>query len=80
MRDTWQVYPNVASVTPSDTANLSKPAMALYITGTGTIKFDTVGGQTGVSMTGIPANSILPFQVTKVYAGGTSATGIFALW
>ena len=80
MRDTWQVYPNVVAVTPSDTAPLSKPAMAIYVSGTGALAFDTMGGQTNVILSGLPANSILPIQITKVYATGTTATGLFALY
>ena len=80
MRDTWQVYPNVVAVTPNDSANLPAPSMALWVTGTGAIAFDTVGGQTNVVLTGIPANTIVPIQMIRVRATGTTATGLFALY
>jgi hypothetical protein len=54
--------------------------MALWVTGTGAIAFDTVGGQTNVVLTGIPANTIVPIQMIRVRATGTTATGLFALY
>lgn len=80
MRDTWQCYPNAVAVTPSDTANLAKPAMALLVTGTGNVTLDTVGGQTSVLFTALAANAILPVQTVRVRATGTTATGIIALY
>lgn len=71
---------NAAAVTPADGANLANPAMALYVGGAGNVKVDTVGGQTGVTFTGVTAGSVLPIQVTKVYATGTTATTIVALY
>lgn len=78
MKDQFPVYQNAAVVAPSDTANLSPIAWALYIGTGGTLKVDTLGGQIGVALT-VPAG-LFPLMVTKVYATGTAATGIIALW
>jgi hypothetical protein len=74
-----QLYANWVAVTPNDNAPLPH-AGALYVTGTGTLKIDTAGGQIGVTLTVVPANALLPVVAAKVYATGTSATGIFLLY
>lgn len=75
-----------ASVTPSDSANIpsitggtSNNGCVLYIGGAGNLRVTTIGGD-DVSFTGILAGSFLPVQVVKVWADGTSATNIVALW
>jgi hypothetical protein len=78
MKDQFQVFQNAAAVTPSDTNNLSPAAWSLLIGTGGTLKVDTLGGQTGVALT-VPAG-LFPLMVTRVYATGTAATGIVALW
>lgn len=70
---------NAAVVTPSDTVNLPVAARALWVGGTGAVKVDTVGGQT-VTFTAVPAGVRLPVQVKRVYAAGTSATLMLALY
>jgi hypothetical protein len=51
----------------------------LYIGTTGTLKVTTVAGD-DVTFTGILAGSFFPVQVVKVWATGTTATNIIALW
>ena len=75
-----------AAVTPSDSANIpsitggtSNNGCVLYIGGAGNLRVTTIGGD-DVSFTGILAGSFLPVQVVKVWADGTSATSIVALW
>lgn len=77
-----------AAVTPSDTANLSVPSSEpanslftgaiLYIGVPGNLRVLTEGGQ-DVTFQNVPIG-FFPVQVTRVYATGTSATGIIALW
>lgn len=68
---------NVLSVTPNDGADLTKFG-TLYVTGAGTVKVDMVGsGQ--FTFTAV-ANTFYKLQVKRVYATGTSATGIYVLW
>jgi len=74
-----------ASVTPSDTANIpsvsggTNNGCVLYIGGAGNVKVETVGGDE-VTFVGINTGTFLPVQVVKVFAKGTSATNVLALW
>ena len=74
-----------ASVTPSDTANITSVSggtnngCVLYIGGAGNVKVETVGGDQ-VTFVGINTGTFLPVQVVKVFATGTSATNVLALW
>lgn len=51
---------------------------ALFVSGAGTVKLETPAGDI-VTLTAI-AGSYLPIQAVKVFATGTSATGIVAIW
>lgn len=73
------------AVTTSDTVDLPNgPCDALVCTGAGNISAQLVIGGTTVLATStlstIPANTILPIQVSRVLATSTTATGIFALY
>ncbi len=70
---------NAAVVTPSDSADLSTPALrGLYVGGTGHISLITTGGDT-VLVSAVPIGTILPIQVARVRSTGTTATLIVAL-
>jgi hypothetical protein len=79
---------HAAPVTPSDTGGLSlgggvtaPPACRrLWVGGAGTVKIDTQGGESGVVIQGVAAGTFLDVHATRVYATGTSATLIVALW
>jgi len=76
-----------AAVTPSDTLNIPSLASAttinngcvLYVGGAGDLKVKTAGGDE-VTFTGILAGTFLPVQVVRVFATGTTATTVLALW
>lgn len=75
-----------AAVTPSDSANIppitggtSNNGCLLYIGGTGSVKVTTVGGDE-VTFSAVPVGTFMSVQVVKVWATGTSATNIVALW
>jgi len=75
-----------AAVTPSNTVDIpsitggtSNNGCVLYVGGAGDLKVDTVGGD-AVTFVAVPAGSFIPVQVTRVYATGTTATSIVALW
>lgn len=76
LQATQQVFDTGVAVTPSDTAAVA--FSALYVGGAGNVKVDTPFS-TGVTFTGVPAGALLPVQVTKVYATGTTATSIVGL-
>jgi len=69
---------DMASVTTSDSAEID-PTRGLYIGGAGNIKVDTAAGTT-VTLNSAAAGSVLPIRVKKVYATGTTATNIVALY
>jgi hypothetical protein len=75
-----------AAVTPSDTVDIpsvtggtSNNGCVLYIGVAGNLKVDTAGGDT-VTFVGVNAGSFFPVQVLRVWATGTTATSIIALW
>lgn len=74
-----------AAVTPSDTARIADVSggvnngCVLYVGGAGNLKVETIGGDE-VTFVGINTGTFLPVQVVKVFATGTSATNILALW
>lgn len=70
---------NGASVTPSDTVDLTTAARALWVGGAGTVKVYTTKGAT-LTFVGLSAGTLLPVRVRRVYSTGTTATSILALW
>ena len=61
-------------VVPSDTANLPQGvADFLYVTVTGNLKFLTELGST-ITLTSVPAFTVIPYRASKVFATGTTAT------
>lgn len=74
-----------AAVTPSDTADIpavtggTNNGCVLYVGGAGNLKVLTVGGDE-VTLTAVPVGTFVPVQVLRVFATGTTATNIVALW
>jgi hypothetical protein len=68
-----------ASVTPSDSTDLSTWARSLYVGGAGNINVVTVNGST-VLFSSVPAGFILPVRVKRVLSTSTTATNIVALY
>jgi hypothetical protein len=77
-----------APVTPSDTVDIPSVSSqngegnngcVLYVGGFGDIKVDTVGGDL-ITFVGVNGGTFFPVQVLRVYATGTTATDIIALW
>ncbi|ATG48150.1 hypothetical protein CEW89_11550 [Celeribacter ethanolicus] len=67
---------DLSPVTPSDTVNFAKVAVALYIESAGTLSIVTQKSETRTVAVGDFA--ILPVGVRRVNATGTTATGIHA--
>lgn len=68
-----------AAVTTNDSTDLAiAPCRSLYIGTTGDVKVDTASGDT-VTFTAVPVG-ILPVRCKRVYATGTSASTIIALY
>jgi len=77
-----------AAVVPSDTVNIPNPSSpdgianngnVLYIGTAGTLKVRTAGGD-DITFVTVNAGSFLPIQVVRVFATGTTASNIIALW
>jgi hypothetical protein len=74
-----------AAVTPSDTANIpsltggTNNGCVLYVGGTGDLKVLTIGGDE-VVLVNIQGGTFVPVQVLRVFATGTTAASIVALW
>ena len=75
-------------VTPSDTLNIPNPTSpdgvpnagnVLYVGTGGNLKVTTVAGDE-VVFANIQGGTFLPIQVVRVWATGTTAANIIALW
>lgn len=68
-----------AVITPSDTETFGEPTRFIHVGAAGAVKVDMVGGGT-VTFSGLAAGSRLDVQATRVYATGTTATSLVALY
>lgn len=77
-----------AAVVPSDTDNIlsvstqngsGNNGCVLYVGGYGDVKVRTVGGD-DITFVGVNGGTFMPVQVIKVYATGTNATDMVAMW
>jgi hypothetical protein len=80
-RNTESVIPATrgAPVTPSNTTDI-ETCRALYIGATGDVSVETADPGVTLVFKNAQAGSILPVQVTRVNATGTTATNIIALY
>lgn len=60
-------------IAPSDSVNLANYARALYVTVTGNVSFLDMEGNT-VSLTAVPAFTVIPIACARVNSTGTTAT------
>lgn len=79
-------FGRAAVVTPSNTETIpsvsggeTNDGNCLYIGVTGDVKVKTIGGDE-VVFKAVPAGTILQVKVIQVFATGTTATNILALW
>lgn len=72
-------YTDASNVTPSDVADLGDgPCVALLIGAAGTLTVDTVDGTSNITLA-VEAG-VVALAVSRVYATGTTATDISALY
>lgn len=69
----------LVSVTPNDSTPLAKLPKALYVGGAGNLSIIAVDDSSAVTLSNVPAGSIIPVRARIVRATGTTATGIIAL-
>lgn len=68
------------AVTPSDTVDLPDgPSRALYIGGSGNVSLIT-GGGTVITFNGLNSGYVLPLEVVRVRATGTTASNLIAIY
>lgn len=65
------------AVTPSDTTDLGAPRW-LYVGVTGDVAIQMHGDDAAVTHTAVPAGTVLPVRAKRVFATGTTASGIVA--
>lgn len=68
---------DIMPVVPSDSVDLEKVAVSVYVKGGGQLVVTTVTGN--IRTIPVPDNYILPLGVKRIHATGTTATNIFAL-
>lgn len=73
---------NALAINLSNDTALSPATQRIWVGGTGNVKVDTVGGQTGVVYTAVQAGTYLTVRATKIYstANGTTASNLVAEW
>lgn len=67
-----------AAVTPHDTNDIEN-TRAVYVGGAGNLKVKMHNGDE-VTFTGVTAGTFMPIQVIRVFATGSTATSVLALY
>lgn len=67
-------------ITPDDNTDLVNNTKSIYVGGTGNLSVVMLGDGSTVLFSGIPAGAILPIQVKRIRATGTTASLIVALY
>lgn len=67
----------LSNVTPDDGADIAVASRALNVSGAGTVRVTTVSGDTGTVY--IAAGITFPIRARRIWATGTTASGIIAL-
>jgi len=67
-----------AEIVPNDSTDLTTDARALYVGVGGDIRVTTSGGNT-VTFRNVPVG-ILPVRIQRVFALGTTASDLVAVW
>ena len=76
---TFSMFPAGAqAVTPSNTVDLPNPSV-IYVGTTGNIQVNTANGDT-VTFSSVPSGSVLPVQVTRVWATSTTAINMVSIY
>jgi hypothetical protein len=76
---TFPMFPGgAATFTNSDTRNLPTPSV-IYVGGLGNVKVTTAQGDE-VTFTNVQAGNVLPVQVIRVWATGTTASSLLRIY
>ncbi len=69
----------LVAVTPSDSTDLTG-ARAVYVGVTGNVALMALYDSTAVTLTAVPAGTILPVRIKRVMSTNTTATSIVAIY
>lgn len=72
------VATKLAAVTPSDSTIVG--CQALYVGGTGNVAIYPRDGAAAVTLSSVPAGTVLPIACSKVMSTNTTATNLVALF
>jgi len=73
-------YDGAAAITPHDSnASISGRPRGIYVGGAGAVKVDMEDGTTA-TFAAVPVGTFMPIKAVKVYATGTTATNLLALY
>ena len=76
---TFPMFPgDAAAVTPSDTVNFAEPSV-IFVGTTGAVRVLTAQGS-DVTFGAVPGGTVVPLQVLRVFASGTSATNLIRIF
>lgn len=64
-------------VSPSDSTNLARVSRGIWVGGAGNVAAVMLGGDV-VTITGVPAGTLLPIRVTRINSTNTTATNMVA--
>ncbi len=69
---------HMAAVTPSDDQDLATVSRGINVAGEGAVRITTARGETAAVH--VAAGIVFPIRARKIWATGTTATGIVALY
>lgn len=72
------VATDLVPITPSDTTDLAEACWAIYVNVSGDIRIKTLRG-TIVTLSAVPVG-VLPVGASRVYATGTTASNLLAVY
>lgn len=67
------------AIAPSDVVDLAQP-VSVYVGGGGAVKVTPAGSAAPVTFSGLGAGQIVPVQAVRVWATGTTATGLIGVY
>lgn len=81
MESPIEVAGSLVAITPNDSANITeqKTPCALFVGNGGNVRVLGVNDSTPVTLENVASGTFLPVKVVRVYATGTSATGILGI-
>lgn len=68
------------AVTPSNSVDLAFPTRGIYVGATGDVRVNMVTTGTAIDFLSLAAGVLHPLRVSRIYASGTTATGIVAVY